>query len=292
MATTKDSPNLQLDFVEIARPRLWMSTTYKNTYIGNAFPTEALDVSSPLSGWYDCGSIQGVRIPVAKEMYEIKRGIPKTARKIWELDRTAQITFNTSDLSPYVEALIMGQTIHNTLSGEECVAGSLVESSARTKVGLDATPSPTALAQYDVVVCASPTAASLESSFNLAVVEANTGTFDSTLELEGAGFPVAIGQEHIIQKVTRTAFIDKMGADTIRSAMLFWDVKLDGSSNKKIQYAVYFPKVRNFTGGDLDFKDGGEEYETSITLAAQAVEMTFDDGTSGYDLYKKWMLAY
>ena len=70
MATTKDSPTLQLDFVEIARPRLWMSTTYKNTYVGNAAPAAALNVSAPLTGWYDCGSIQGVRIPVAKEMYE------------------------------------------------------------------------------------------------------------------------------------------------------------------------------------------------------------------------------
>ena len=292
MATTKDSPSLQLDFVEIARPRLWMSTSYKNTYVGNAAPAAALDVSSPLTGWYDCGTIQGVRIPVTKEMYELKRGLPKTSRKLWEIDRSAQITFNTSDLSPYVEALIMGQTIRNTLVGNACVAGSLVGSSDRTKVGLDATPDPTSLVEYDFVVCASPTAASLETSFNLAVVEANTGAFDSTLELEGAGFPVAIAQEDTIQKVSRTAFIDKMGTDTIRSAMLFWDVKLDGSGNKKIQQAMYFPKIRNFTGGDLDFKDGGEEYETSITLAAQAVEMTFDDASTGYDFYKKWMLAY
>ena len=292
MSTTKDSPSLQLDFVESARPRLWMSTSYKNTYVGNAAPAAALDVSSPLTGWYDCGTIQGVRIPVTKEMYELKRGLPKTSRKLWEVDRSAQITFNTSDLSPYVEALIMGQTIRNTLVGNACVAGSLVGSSDRTKVGLDATPDPTSLAEYDFVVCASPTAASLETSFNLAVVEANTGTFDSTLELEGAGFPVAIAQEDTIQKVSRTAFIDKMGTDTIRSAMLFWDAKLDGSGNKKIQYAVYFPKVRNFTGGDLDFKDGAAEYETSITLSAQAIEMTFDDATTGYDLYKKWMLAY
>lgn len=288
MATTKDSPTLQLDFVEIARPRLWMSATYKNTYVGNTAPAAALNVSAPLTGWYDCGTIQGVRIPVTKEMYELKRGIPKTARKIWELDRTAQITFNTGDLSPYVEALIMGQTICNTVSGNAYTVGSLLTASAdrRQQVGLDGTP---VFSEYDVVVCASPTAASLESSFNLAVVESLTA---SSLVLEGAGFPVMTELEDDIKKVTRTAFIDKMGTDTIRSAMLFWDAKLDGSGNKKIQYAIYFPKVRNFTGGDLDFKDGAEEYETSITLAAQAVEMTFDDASTGYDLYKKWMLAY
>ena len=288
MATTKDSPTLQLDFVEIARPRLWMSTTYKNTYVGNAAPAAALNVSAPLTGWYDCGSIQGVRIPVAKEMYELKRGLPRTSRKLWEIDRSAQITFNTSDLSPYVEALIMGQTIRNTVGVTAYIVGSLLTASAdrRKQVGLDGEPS---FNEFDVVVCASPTAASLESSFNLAVVESLTA---SSLKLEGAGFPVLTSVEESIKKVTRTAFIDKMGTDTIRSAMLFWDAKLDGSGNKKIQYAVYFPKVRNFTGGDLDFKDGGEEYETSITLAAQAVEMTFDDASTGYDFYKKWMLAY
>lgn len=292
MATTKDAPNLQLDFVEIVAPRLWMSTTYKNTYVGNAAPALALNVTSPLTGWYDCGTISAARVPVTKEMRELKRGIPKTSRKFWEIDRTAQITFSTSDLSPYVEALVMGQTIRNTLIGNACVAGSLVGSAARTKVGLDATPSPTSLVQYDVVVCASPKVASLESSFNLAVIESNTGTFDSTLVLEGAGFPISIALEDKIKKVTRTAFIDRMGTDTIRSAMLFWDTKLSGTGAVKIQHVLYFPKVRNFTGGDMDFKDAAEEYETAITLAAQAVEMTFDDASTGYDFYKKWMLSY
>jgi len=286
MATTKDAPNLQLDFVEIVSPRLWMSTTYKNTYIGNTAPALALNVTSPLTGWYDCGSITAARVPVAKEMRELKRGVPKTSRKFWEIDRTAQITFSTSDLSPYVEALIMGQTIHNTVLATPFVVGSLIGSKARYKVGLDGTPS---FSQYDVVVCGSQTAASLESSFNLAVVESLTA---SQLTLEGAGFPVAPALEDDIVKVKRTAFIDRMGTDTIRSAMLFWDTKLSSTGAVKIQHALYFPKVRNFTGGDMDFKDAAEEYETSITLAAQAVEMTFDDGTTGYDFYKKWMLSY
>jgi len=287
MATTKDSPNLQLDFVEIVSPRLWISTSYKNTYVGNAAPVLALDVSNPLSNWYDCGSIQSARIPVTKEMRELKRGIPKTSRKFWETDRTAQITFNTSDLSPYVEALIMGQTIRNTLSGNACKVGSLM-GAPRQSIGLSASPAP-GFSEYDVVVCASPTSASLEDSFNLAVVESLSA---SLLTLEGAGFPIATVDEDTVQKVTRTAFIDRMGTDTIRSAMLFWDDKLDSSGNIKIQHAIYFPKVRNFSGGDLDFKDASEEYETSITLSAQAVEMTFDDGTLGYDFYKKWMLSY
>ena len=95
-----------------------------------------------------------------------------------------------------------------------------------------------------------------------------------------------------IKKVTRTAFIDRMGANTVRSAMLFWDDVVDSSGNIKVQHCVYFPKVRNFAGGDFDFKTETEEYETAITLAAQAVSMTFDDGTTGFDFYKKWMLSY
>jgi len=288
MATTKDSPNLQLDFVEIVSPRLWISTSYKNTYVGNAAPVLALDVSNPLSNWYDCGSIQSARIPVTKEMRELKRGIPKTSRKFWETDRTAQITFNTSDLSPYVEALIMGQTLRNTLSNTASGTVASLMGNPRQEAGLG-TGTTFGLAEYDVVVCASPTSASLETSFNLAVVESLTG---SLLTLEGAGFPIATVDEDRVKKVTRTAFIDRMGTDTIRSAMLFWDDKLDSSGNIKIQHAIYFPKVRNFSGGDLDFKDASEEYETSITLSAQAVEMTFDDGTLGYDFYKKWMLSY
>ena len=117
MTTTKDSPNLQLDFVEIVSPRLWMSTTYKNTYVGNAAPAAALDVTAPLSEWYDCGSIMAAKVPVSKTVRENMRGIPQTSRKQWEVVRTAQITFNTADLTPYVEALINGQTLYNTLSG-------------------------------------------------------------------------------------------------------------------------------------------------------------------------------
>jgi len=285
MTTTKDSPNLQLDFVEIVAPRLWMSTTYKNTYVGNAAPAAALDVMAPLSGWYDCGTIKAAKLPVTKTMREIKRGIPQTSRKIWEIDRTAMLSFNTSDLTPYVEALIMGQTLRVTTIGSLWQVSSLM---AQSKIQAVLASTPT-LAQYDVVVCASPKAASLETSFNLAVVESLSA---SLLTLEGSGFPIAMVHADRIQKVTRTAFIDRMGIQTIRSAMLFWDDIVDSSGSVQAQHCVYFPKVRNYTGGDFDFKSETEEYETGITLAAQAVSMTFDDGTTGYDFYKKWVLSY
>ena len=74
--------------------------------------------------------------------------------------------------------------------------------------------------------------------------------------------------------------------------MLFWDDVVDSSGTVQVQHCMYFPKLQNFTGQDLDFKAETEEYESSLTLAAQAVNMTFDDGTTGYDFYKKWVLAY
>ena len=233
MTTTKDTPNLQLDFVEIVSPRLWMSTTYKNTYVGNAAPAAALDVMSPLSGWYDCGTIQAVKLPVTKTMRELKRGIPQTSRKFWEVDRTAQITFNTSDLSPYVEALILGQTLRLTVSGSAYSVASPMALS-RSSAVLDGTPD---FSEYDVVVCASPTTASLETSFNIGVVESLSA---SLLTIEGIGFPVAMSPGDSIKKVTRTAFIDRMGANTVRSAMLFWDDVVDSSGNIKVQHCVYF----------------------------------------------------
>jgi len=288
MTTTKDSPNLHLDFVEIVAPRLWMSTTYKNTYVSNSAPAAALDVTSPLADWYDCGSIKAVKVPVAKTVRDYMRGIPQTSRKQWETTRTAQITFNTSDLTPYVEALINGQTLFSTLIGSAYNVASLREAAAqaRTVTRLASTPT---LAQYDIVVCASKTAASLNTSFNLAVVESMTG---SILTLEGGGFPVGPALEDHIQKVSRVAFKDVMGTTTIRSAMLFWDDVVDSSGNIQVQHCMYFPKLQNFTGQDLDFKSETEEYESSLTLAAQAVNMTFDDGSTGYDFYKKWILAY
>jgi len=285
MTTTKDAPNLQLDFVEIVSPRLWMSTTYKNTYVGNTAPAAALNVLAPLSGWYDCGTITAAKLPITKTMREVKRGLPQTSRKMWEIDRTAQITFNTSDLSPYVEALIMGQTLRVTTTGSSWQVASLM---AQTKIQTVLASTPT-LAQYDVVVCASPKLASLNVSFNLAVVESMVA---SLLTLEGGGFPVAMVHADRIKQVTRTAFIGRRGIQTIRSAMLFWDSMVDSSGNIKAQHCVYFPKIRNYTGGDFDFKSETEEYETGITLAAQAVLMTFDDGSSGYDFYKKWVLSY
>jgi len=286
MTTTKDSPNLQLDFVEIVAPRLWISTTYKNTYVSNAAPALALDVSAPLSGWYDCGSIKAVKVPVAKTVREYMRGIPQTSRKQWETTRIAQITFNTSDLSPYVEALINGQTLFNTMATGHWHVSSIRALDRKIAV---VGGSATGWVESDLLVCASPGTASINVSFNLAVVESVSA---SILTLEGAGFPVSMVVTDNLRKVNRVAFKDVMGTNTVRSAMLFWDDVVDSSGNVQLQHAMYFPKIQNFTGQDLDFKSETEEYETSITLAAQAVEMTFDDGATGYDFYKKWLLAY
>ncbi len=288
MTTTKDSPNLQLGFVEIVAPRLWMSTTYKNTYVSNSAPAAALNVLAPLTGWYDCGSIRAVKVPVTKTVRELMRGIPQTSRKQWETGRTAQITFNTSDLTPYVEALINGQTIYNTLSGSAYNVASLRESDAEARSVTRLASTPT-LAEDDIVVCGSITNTNASTNFNIAVVESMTG---SILTLEGGGFPVAPAIEDHVQKITRVAFKDVMGTNLTRSAMLFWDDVVDSSGTIKVQHCMYFPKLQNFTGQDLDFKNEAEEYETSITLAAQAVSMTFDDGNTGYDFYKKWILAY
>jgi len=287
MTTTKDSPNLQLDFVEIVSPRLWMSTTYKNDYIGNAAPATALNVMAPLSGWYDCGTILAAKVPLTKTMRELKKGTPQTSRKFWETDRTAQITFNTSDLSPYVEALIMGQTLRLNLSAT--ITAHVASPMALSKATAILDGNPPAFAQHDVVVCASPKAASLETSFNMAMIESLTA---SLLTLEGAGFPIAMAPGDVVTKVKRTAFIDRMGVQTVRSVMLFWDTVINSAGNIKAQHCLYYPKVRNFTGGDMDFKTENEEYESSVTLAAQAVYMTFDDGSTGYDFLKKWMLSY
>ena len=288
MTTTMDSPNLQLDFVEIVSPRLWMSKTYKNTYVSNSAPALALNVLAPLSGWYDCGSIKAVKVPVSKTVRDLMRGVPQTSRKQWEVSRTAQITFNTSDLSPYVEALINGQTLYNTPIGSAYNVASLRSGPTETHTVTRLASTPT-LAQYDIVVCGSITNVNATTSMNLAVVESMTG---SILTVEGGGFPVAPAKKDHIQKISRIAFKDVMGTNTIRSAMLFWDDVVDSSGNIQIQHAMYFPKLQNFTGQDLDFKTETEEYESSITLAAQAVLMTFDDGNTGYDFYKKWVLAY
>ncbi len=287
MTTTKDSPNLQLDFVEIVAPRLWMSVAFKNTYVSNNAPAAALNVLAPLEGWFDCGSIQAVKVPVAKTVREHMRGIPQTSRKQWETGRTAQITFNTADCTPYVEALINGQTLFNTMIGSAYNVASLRESDieARRITRLASTPT---LSQYDIVVCGSITNQNATTAFNMAVVESMTG---SILTLEGAGFPVAPAVEDHIQKVSRTMFKDPMGTNLIRSAMLFWDV-IVADTNIKMQYCMYFPKVQNFTGQDLDFKAETEEYESSLTLSAIAVNMTLDDGKTGFDFYKKWVLAY
>lgn len=285
MTTTKDAPNLQLDYVEIVSPRLWMSTTYKNTYVGNAAPAAALDVMAPLSDWYDLGTIKAAKLPITKTMRELKGGIPQTTRKFWEVDRTAQLSFNTSNLSPYVEALLTGQTLRSTLSGSAYHVASPMALS-KSSAAMDGTP---VFSEFDVVACASPGVASLETSFNMAVVESLSA---SLLTLEGGGFPIAMNPGDTVKKVTRTQFIDKMGIQVVRSAMLFWDVVLDADSAIKVQNCIYIPKVRNFSGLDVDFKSETEEYEDGVTLAAQAVYMTNDDGTTGYSFLKKWSLSY
>jgi len=295
MATTKDAPSLALDFVEVVEPRLWMSTSYKNTYVSST-PAAIMDVSNPGTGWYDLGSIRAVKIPVTKDVFEFKQGVPRTSRKQWEIDRTAMITFNTADLSPYVEAIIMGSTLHNTLGSGHArgaegshVASLLTDGTRRrTIISMASTPAGEALGQYDMVACASPTAASIESSYNIAVVES---WLASTLTLADAGFPIDPAVKDVIQKVDAVEFIDSMGSDTVRSAMLFWDT-LVSSGTVKLQHCLYFPKLRNYSGGDFDLKDASEPYDVGVTLSAQAASMTYGDGTTGYNFYKKWVLQY
>lgn len=291
MVTTKDAPNLQLDFVEIVRPRLWMSKTYLNTWVDSS-PTDKFDVANPADSWYDLGSIEAARVPVTKDMFELKDGVPKTSRKIWEIDRTAQITFNTMDLSPYVEALINGQTVYNSIdqngSRGSYVASLYADGSRRrTLVGLASTPA--SLEQYDILVCASPTGGNaLTDSMNIAVMDSVTA---SKLTLRDAGFPIDPVDTDMIQRVDKIEFIDNLGTETIRSAVLFWDTFVT-STKQRIQHMLYFPKVRNFAGSDLDFKDGSEPYDQAITLTAIATQMTFDDGSVGYNFYKKFVLLY
>jgi hypothetical protein len=290
MATTKDAPNLQLDWVEIVSPRVWMTTSYNSDYVGNARPAAMLDVAAPLSGWYDMGSVKSVTVPVTKEVFEHKQGAPKTARKIFEIDRSAQIVFNTVDVAPWVEAFMLGKTVYNTLDGTvgKRVASINAGDNARTHFGLASYCASTGWADYDLVVCASPTSASTEDSFNYAVVESTT---TNKITLEGFGLPVTPVVGDRLDKVDAVDFIDQMGTDTVRSLILFWDTRTpDGV--KELQHVLYYPKVRNFSGGDIDFKDQSEAYEMSVTMSAQAVNMTFADSTTGYDLYKKFILAY
>ena len=300
MATTKDAPSLALDFVEVVEPRLWMSTSYKNTYV-SSIPAAVLDVNNPGTGWYDLGSIRAVKIPVTKDVFEFKQGVPRTSRKQWEIDRSAQITFNTADLSPYVEAIIMGNTLYNTLGGAHArgAEGSHVASiytdgtRRRTLIKTASLPAGEALARYDMVVCASPKVASIESSYNIAVVEswALKNATQGFLTLADAGFPIDPAVKDVIQKVDAVEFIDSMGSDTVRSAMLFWDT-LVSSGTVKLQHCLYFPKIRNYSGGDFDLKDASEPYDVGVTLSAQATSMTFSDGSTGYNFYKKWVLQY
>ncbi len=295
MATTKDAPSLALDFVEVVEPRLWMSTSYKNTYV-SSIPAAVLDVSNPGTGWFDLGSIRAVKIPVTKDVFEFKQGVPRTSRKQWEIDRTSMITFNTADLTPYVEALIMGNVLYNTLGGghsrgaEGSHVASLFADGSRRRTIMEtaSTPSGEALGQYDMVVLGSPTAASLETSYNIAVVESWVA---SLLTLADAGFPIDPADNDVVQKVDAIEFIDSMGSDTVRSVMLFWDT-LVSSGTIKLQHCLYLPKVRNYAGGDFDLKDAAEPYDVGITLSAQAVSMTFSNGSTGYNFYKKWVLQY
>ncbi len=288
MSTTKDAPNLSLHFVEIVSPRVWISTGYNNVYVGDARPAAALDVDSPLTGWYDCGSIMAVAIPVAKEMFEYKQGVPKTSRKFWEVDRSAQITFNTANLTPYVEALISGETIYNTM--DNTASGPTASlAAARNSITMASYCASRGFAADQYVVCASPTNASLESSFNTAVIESVSG---QVMTLADAGLPVVAAKADLVKKINVVDFIDRMGVDIIRSVILFWDTYVDPSQSIKIQHMIYYPKVRNFTGAEVDMKDSAEPYEKAVTLAAQSVSMTYADGSTGYALYKKFALTY
>lgn len=288
MSSTKDSPDLSLNFVEIAKPRLWMTMAYDNSYVGNAKPAALLNVEAPLTGWYDLGNPMAVRVPVTKDVFEYKQGIPKTSRKQWEIGRTSQITFNTAELTPYVEAFILGQSVFNTFDASispDRIASLYGRSREKAALGSDG-------AQYaidDLVVIASPNVAGLATSFKYAVVESLTA---SVLTLADSGFPVVMAQNDQIKKVDTVEFIDYMGADTVRSAILFWDTFVDSSGTIKLQNVMYFPKVRNFAGGELDFKDGAEPYDMAITLTAFAVNMTYGDGSTGYNFYKKWVFQY
>lgn len=291
MATTKDAPDIHLDFVEIVAPRLFLSTSYATTYLTST-PSAKIDVSNPGSGWYDCGTIMAARLPVSKEIFEHKAGVPKTSRKQWEIDRSFQVSFNTKDLTPYIEALIMGSTVYNQtgslLASSEHVASLYTDGSRRRKyIKLGKTVDPD-LKQYDLVACASNTSASLKDSYNIAVVESHSA---SLITLEGGGFPVDPVAGDLVSKVRSVEFIDNLGSDTVRSALLFWDT-LVSSGTKKLQHVVYIPKLRNYSGGDLDTKDAVEPYDVGVTLAAQAVEMTYGDGSTGYNFYKKWVLNY
>lgn len=288
MGTTKDSPDLALNFVEIASPRVWMSTSYNSDYTTNTKPSAKLDIALPLSGWYDCGSIKAVRIPVTKEIFEYKAGLPQTSRKQWEVGRTAQISFNTAELNPYVEAFMLGQSLYNTLSGDAYAVGSTY-GQCRETAKLSGECS---FSVNDLVVCGSRMAASLETNLNIAVVESLTG---SVIALADSGFPsvtASATNKDVIQKVDAVEFIDYMGVDTVRSMLLFWDTYVDSDGTIQIQHVMYFPKVRNYSGSDMDFKDSVEPYDMGITLSAQAVNMTYGDSSTGYNFYKKWVFQY
>lgn len=291
MSTTKDAPNLHLDFVEIVEPRLFISSSYNTSYLTST-PAAKIDVSNPGSGWFDCGTIRAVRVPISKEVFEHMAGVPKTSRKQWEINRTAQISFNTKDLTPYVEALIMGSTIFNVtgslLASSEHVASLFTDGSRRRKYFKIAKVVDPAFKQYDLVVCASNTSASLKDSYNVAVVESMTG---SIVTLESSGFPTDPALGDLVSKVRTVEFIDNLGSDVVRSALLFWDTLVSGGTSK-IQHVLYFPKLRNYSGGDYDMKDAAEPYDIGVTLSAQAVSMTYGDGSTGYNFYKKWVLNY
>jgi len=291
MTTTKDAPNLQLDFVEIVAPRLWMTTTEVTTWVDSS-PTSTFSVDNPTASWYDLGTIKSARIPVTKDVFQKEEGIPRTTRKMWEIGRTAQLTFNTQDLSPYVEALMNGQTIFNTMATTPGAEGSHVASlytdgKRRRKYALLAS-TPGSMSQFDLVACASPANASIESRFNLAMVDSISA---SKLTLRDVGFPADPVAGDVIRKVDKVEFIDSLGSDVARSALLFWD-GLVTNDTSRYQYAMYFPKVKNFSGAEIDFKDNAEPYDQSITLVAIATLMTFTDGSTGYNFYKKFMLQY
>jgi len=296
MSTTKDSPDLQLDYVEIVEPRLFMSSTYQSTYVSST-PESKFDVHNPPANYFDCGTIAAVRIPMTKDIYDYQRGVPKTSRKQWEIGRTAQITFNTAQLAPHIMALISGEVVYNTLGSETASAehvGTLYADGARRRKYIKHRPRKLALLglqQYDIVVCGSDTNASNKSSFNLAVVESYDGGVASRIVLADQGFSMDPVTGDLIQKVRAVESWAALGADVERSAILFWDIITSGSSSMT-QAAIYFPKVKNYSGAELDLKDGSEPYDMSITLSAQAVSLTYGDGSTGYNFFKKFILNF
>lgn len=290
MALTKDAPNINLQFVEVTNVRVWMTNGLNTDYIDSS-PSGAFDVENPLSGWYDLGNVMAVRLPATKDIFDYSAGTPKTSRKQFEIGRTAQITFNLAELTPYAEAFITGQKIRNQLRTPD--ASSHVASlytNKRTKVKLASTPV-SGFDGGDMVVCGSPTVASLEDNLNITTISVSP-IAGNIVEFSDFGFPQEMVVGDVVQKVDAIELIDKLGVVIVRSMIVFYDIVAPNYPDSVIQYALYYPRVNSFAGGELDFKDGAQPYEMSSTMAAQATKMTYSDGDTGVGMYKKFILQY